>query len=93
LRQLADVLGEPPDLVDQAAGLVGFDEVRNPGLLQGGAQLVEVLRAGQEREFALFPGVVDRRRVARWSDEGRHQDIGIEHYAHQALSAFLFALR
>src|SRR6266851_1489536 len=41
-------------------------------------------------KLALFPGVVDRRRVASGSDEGRHQDIGIEHYAHQAMSAFPF---
>jgi hypothetical protein len=39
---------------------------------------------------SLFPGVVDRRRVASGRDEGRHQDIGIEHNAHQALSAFPF---
>jgi hypothetical protein len=47
-------------------------------------------RAGEEDKSALFPGVVDRRRVASGSDEGRHQDIGIEHDAHRALSAFPF---
>ncbi len=48
--------GEPSDLVDQAAGLVWFDEFGHPWLLQRGAQLIEMCRAGQERKFSVQPG-------------------------------------
>ena len=39
-----------------------------------------MFRARQEREFTLFPGVIDCRGVASRDNEGRHQDIGIEHH-------------
>jgi len=45
-RQRIDVLGELLDLVDQAAGLVWFDEFGNTWLLQRGPQLVDLRRTG-----------------------------------------------
>ena len=80
-----DVLGEPFDLVDQAAGLVGFDEFGDARLFERGEQLVEMRRAGQEREFSLDPGAIDRGGLAGRSDQGGDEDVGIEHHAHQAL--------
>ena len=84
-RQRAHVLGEPFDLVDQAAGLVGFDEFGDARLLQRGAQLVDMRRAGQERKFSLQPGVYDRGGLAGRGDQGGDEDVGIEDHAHQAL--------
>ena len=51
-RQRIDILGELLDLVDQPAGLVGLDQLGDPGLVQRGPQLVELCVAGQQREFA-----------------------------------------
>lgn len=86
-RERAHVLGELFDLVDQAPGLVGLDESGHARLLQRGAQLVDVLRAGQEREFPVEPGVDDLGRVAGRSDHGGDEDVRIEHHAHQDFSA------
>jgi hypothetical protein len=52
-RQRIDVLGELFDLVDQAAGLVWFDEFGHTWLLQRGPQLVGLRCAGQERKFSV----------------------------------------
>ncbi len=78
-------LGEPFDLVEQAAGLVGFDEFGDVRLFERGEQLVEMRRAGQEREFSLYPGVINRGGLAGRGDQGGDEDVGIEHHAHQAL--------
>ena len=43
-------------LVDQAAGFIGLDALGDSWLLQRGSQLVEMLRAGREREVSLLPG-------------------------------------
>jgi hypothetical protein len=50
-RQRIDVLGELLDLIDQAAGLMWFDEFSYACLLQRGPQLVDKRRAGQERNL------------------------------------------
>jgi hypothetical protein len=63
-------------------------EFGDPRLLQRGPQLVEMLRAGQEREFTVFPRIIDGGGNASRGDQGGHQDVGIEHHTHQALSAF-----
>jgi len=92
-RQRIDVLGELLDLVDQAAGLVWFDEFGHTWLLQRGPQLVDMRRAGQERKFSVQPGVDDSGGPAGWGDQGGHDDVGIEDHAHQALLAFRLARR
>jgi len=84
-REWADVLGELFDLVDQAPGLVGFDEFGDPPLFQRGEQLIEKRRAGEEREFSICPGAIDRGGFAGRSDQGGDEDVGIEHHAHQGL--------
>ena len=81
----ADVLGEPFDLVDQAARLVRFDQFGDTRLFERGKQLVEVGRAGEEGEFPLCPGAIDRGGLAGRGDQGGDEDVGIEHHAHQAL--------
>src|SRR5579862_5766389 len=48
-----------------------------------------MLCAGQEREFTVFPGVVDGGGIAIWGNQGGHQDIGIKHDAHQGLVSLL----
>src|SRR5208337_1816556 len=52
-----------------------------------------MFRARQERKSTVFPGVVDCGGMARRGDQGGHQDVSIEHHAHQALSAFALARR
>ena len=47
-RQRTDILGELLDLVDQASSLMRLDTFGHARLLQRGAQLVDVRRAGQE---------------------------------------------
>jgi len=83
-REQAGDLGEPFDLVDQAPGLVGLDEFGDARLLQRGEQLVEMRRAGEEREFSLDPSAIDRGGLAGRGDQGGDEDVGIEHHAHQA---------
>lgn len=53
VRQRIDVLGELLDLVDQATGLLRFDEFGHTWLLQRGAQFVDMRHAGQERKFSM----------------------------------------
>ena len=84
-REQARHLGQPFDLVDQAAGLVRFDELGDARLFERGEQLIEMRRAGQEGEFSLYPGAIDRGGLAGRSDQGGDEDVGIEHHAHQAL--------
>lgn len=52
VRPPVDVLGELSNLTDQPTCLIGFDEIGDSRVLQRGTQLVKVLRAGQESEFA-----------------------------------------
>ena len=52
-RQRIDVLSELLDLVDQASDVMRFDQIGAPWLVQRGAQLVEVRRAGQKRKFSV----------------------------------------
>ena len=75
-------------LVDQAAGFIGLDALGDPWLLQRGSQLVEMLRAGQEREVSLLPGAIDDGRLSYLNHESGNQNVGVEHHAHQAVSPF-----
>jgi len=69
-RQRIDVLGEFFDLVDQAVGLVRFDEFGHTWLLQRCPQLVDMRRADQERKFSVQPGVDDSGGLAGRGDQG-----------------------
>jgi hypothetical protein len=70
------------DLVHQATSLVRFDEYSDPWFSQGVPQFLQMFRTGQERESTVFPGVVDGSGIARRRDQGRHQDVSIEHHTH-----------
>jgi hypothetical protein len=92
-RQGADGLGQLLQLVYEAAGLIGLDPRGDRGLVQRGLQLVELLCADREREISLLSGAIDRGREPQLNQESGNQDVGIEHHAHQALSAFPLARR
>ena len=73
--------------------LIGFDELCDSRFLQRGPQLVELFRTGQQGKFTVLPSVIDGGGMASRGNQGGHQDVGIEHHPHQALSAFPRARR
>lgn len=54
-----------------AAGLVGLDARGDRRLVQGGPQLLELLRADQKREIPFLPSPIDRCRVAHLDQKRR----------------------
>ena len=58
-RQRIDVFGELLDPVDLTAGLMGLGQLGDPGLMQRGAQFVDMRRARQEGKFSVEPGSDD----------------------------------
>ena len=85
--QRAHIFGKPFQFVHETTGPIGLDALRDRKLAQRAMQLVE-LGIGQEREIALLPGATDGGRVSLLEQQGENQNLGIEHHAHQALSAF-----
>jgi hypothetical protein len=73
--------------------MVSLDERGHFRLLQRGAQFVDLRRARQEREFPVQPHSDDCGGPAGRDDQGGHEDIDIDHHAHQALSAFFLVRR
>lgn len=88
-RKRADLLGELLNLVHQASGFVRFDEFGDSRFLERSAQLFQMFRADQQREFIVFPSIDI---AAGWPLEDINEDtaVRIERYAHQAFLAFAF---
>jgi hypothetical protein len=91
LRQRVHTLGQFCYFVYQTTSFVGFDTFGDRGLAQRGAQFVEMFSASQQREVSLSPSAIDRGGISSRNHEGRDQNVGIEHCAHQAFLALLLA--
>ena len=77
-RQRIYALGKVLKLVHEAASRMGLDAFRDSRLAQRGPQLIELFRAGQEREIT-FPVRRGRSyRVSYLNQQSGNQDVGIE---------------
>src|SRR5262249_15881965 len=92
-RQLFYYLGKLLDFVDKAPRVVRLDAGGNRWLVERWPQLVELLCTSQKSEIPLAPDAINGGRISRLDQKSRHQNIGIEHHTHQALSAFLLPRR
>src|SRR5262249_14592362 len=93
LRHRTDLLASFLIWFTKRPALCGFMSSATRGFRKRGPQFVEMFGAGQQCELAVLPGVTDGGGMAHWRNQRGHQDVGIDHHAHQALSALPRARR